>query len=560
MNDGNNTGKNRGKANKMSSSKTKYVRILGKEMSVDKLLSRLVLAAFALVLAGAAALVIAANYVLFPSMDDAVSDTIDQKFDLDTTFDFAAMANQGSISLEAIDINGELLSVEELGLLLEYKDTDMSLKGHLGDESFHLISNNEGMAASFESFNAGAYYGILFEKFEQQLENSVFSVDSDSEYALSEKEFNSLCDAVSRMQNLSGTKEEVSNSLKTIEETLRDTFEASSISDEQTNYNSIVVFGQKRNAKSRIFTINSADVIDFLEKLSARIKEPTESFDASLTYILEQINYTLGRQETEEITKEVILEYIDGAIEELKLKSENEDFELKIQISFVGQALSAVVIDLKLAKYEEPINLTVDLGAKPDKDQNIIAELTLPQLSEAAEGEEPVESKNVYRVEYMVEKTEKKTEVTLQYLETLDEGGVGEIRKDPVVVTLTLDKENKKVIFESAKEINNEDQAESEREILLSLEFDYADSKEAFSLTLKSVTVNGEPLEQLPAKITLVLKNKVEDIELPEHEAVMAMSAEEIKLLGEQMDAYIAQLKEKFKDLIPFIEEMQIAK
>jgi hypothetical protein len=163
-------------------------------------------------LVASAAYTAVANYVLFPDFDDALSNSLENKFDLGTEFDFASLKDAGKIELAMYpseeeakdsDIDKVIASISYNGL------AEMSAKLTVGDQIANAYLNEDAIAANLEEFNSGEYYGISFEDLADRLEGSFFDPDEESKHVqLTETQFEELEEMVETFLELRENEKE----------------------------------------------------------------------------------------------------------------------------------------------------------------------------------------------------------------------------------------------------------------------------------------------------------------------------------------------------------------
>ncbi len=168
------------------------------------------LVVFSLVAAASYAAV--TNYVLFPDFDEALANSLENKFDLGTEFDFSSLKDAGKIELAMYPSEEEAKDsdIDKVIASISYKRLDAaSMKLTVGDEVANAYLSEDAVAANLEGFNGGAYYGISLEDIVDRLEGSFLDPEEESDYVqLTEDQFDELLDTLETLLEMQENEKE----------------------------------------------------------------------------------------------------------------------------------------------------------------------------------------------------------------------------------------------------------------------------------------------------------------------------------------------------------------
>lgn len=502
-----------------------------------------VVVALAVVGTGVGAL--AANFVFFPSIDSAIEKAIEPKLDLGTKFDFADLAKEGKISIVADNIKDEIAAIDRAEVALSYTDKGAALFAALDEDEFNLILNEKGIAVNAEKFNDGDYYGVKFDDFIEELEDSVFG-PGNSDYSIPEETFEAIEDAWDEMQDLEKTSKDLEDDVKVVMNEVVKVWKKSDISDCKTDLFSVSVLGDSRFARNKTYEIDKDDVVEFLENLAEKFDDPSNKFDKAVDNLFESLESATGKMDAGDIADalEMLADQLDAS---------NQEFELVLTTAFSGTALSAVIVEYETEDKDNGTStegrLTVDFGKSGSKSLIVENEIVIKRT----DGQEH----NVSRFEYNVESKGGETAVTLAFITESEEesadalgelmGGATRTEKTSYVeATLELNRNNNEATLEITSE-GEENGTKKEKETLLSVSCDYVDKSSELSLTLDTLIFDGNDLmENIPADITVTVYKSADSVKLPKHENLFEMDNDDFEDLYTELEEHFTEKIEEW--------------
>lgn len=471
---------------------------------------------------------VASNFILFPEFEEALANTLEAKSEPLTEFDTNKFKEEGKTEI-AIDIP-EL----ELDATLSLSHSEKALQAALKTcgETFTVSYKDLNLAVAADGFNKGEAYGISLKKLRDNVMDSIFAANSGTDYEIDMDVINSVCDAVERFTE----PKEVSKEYERAYEFLTKVFEKSEMAkDAQISYSKLEVLGEERSGRSQTLTINQDYIVGLLDDYA-------EAFDSAKGKDLEAIEYVLEDIatvfDTDEPDIDDIVELIEDAADALEDMEELEDLEITYSVCYVGKYLSAVVasVEYKNKDLDADIEgvITVDFGAKPNKTNEIIFNVTLG--GEVAGEEAELSAEAVYDAKKDGDKIVYSATVELKAdipgEDKMEASGVAEI---------VLNADKKKAEMTVSATVMDEDMD------IMSAEFDLVDTKDKFSLSPKTIEVMGKEFE-VPCEITVTMYRKPDKIKANKYTNLLDMSEKEFKDLTKDLEKYAEDLMEDLMD------------
>lgn len=501
----------------------------------NKKLLKIIIPIFAAVVVVSAAVAILNNYVLFPRIDKALANSLEAKFNIGTSFDVTDLFKKGKIELFADGVRHSDTESSDLDLSLSYGGK--SAQGTLDFDGKHIdaVITQKGISASFSELESGERYGAYFEDIASALDGSFLNPENKAENALSRADYKKLLSVAQTLESSADKDGSDKKNALIVLSSVAKVFGESSVSDKEISYGGICVNGETRAARTVTFEFEKEDVVDLLERLetlfnspSDKLREATESLldNDALTKDIENLGYQLD-------TCEDLAKFI-GSIK--RLVGRMSDSEVKIEVAYVTNAVSAIVFECSIDKTTD-VELLIDLGEKPKKDKTVYASLLVSKQHSKSQSERK------YTFEYSVQSTKGVNAVSAVYAtSSFIKDGYGEERKDGEhSFKMTLDTQKDTASFELERaqnaEINGE-QTLSEKNSY-SIGCSMQDSRSAISFSLVEVSVDGEKIYEPTGAVSLTLSKKPDRIELGGFTELLKMKLEDSdKLAGEARSAF----------------------
>lgn len=509
--------------------------------TVKRIVIMAIAAVLALSLLGGGVYAIFYNFVLFPTMEDAIANALEAKFDFDFNFNFDSFADKGTFKLGVNDMSElglEGVGPIELAIASDMKKNAVGVFGTFNDDKISIFATEKGIALNENNFNNGTYYGISLDDFVEKLKKSIFGPDSDTEYALPTEAFDAIEQFFDGADELEDS--ELADDIVVIFDEIFKTFEDSEISEYETTYDKIKVLGEERSGKGRIYTIDEKKVEKLIKSFAEKLENPDKKLDEALDNIIGKIE----DESDVSIDLEDLAELIDEAADQVgKL-----DFEAEITVLCVGRALSAVLVDVSVEDVP-PIELTIDFGAKPKKDATI--KLALETSVDGAKAE--------FLLTYELKKEKGLNEIALTLDASAKDGentraikGEASIAFDSNKGTLTAEGEITQIADEFSFTYGAFGQCK------------YTDSKDTWSITPEKFgyyALDGDVEEEreefeMPIDVTFTLSTKTESLKLPKYENLLEYSEEDMENLIDKLEEFGIELAERYGELFGAFDDI----
>jgi hypothetical protein len=492
-------------------------------------------------LVASAAYTAVANYVLFPDFDDALSNSLENKFDLGTEFDFASLKDAGKIELAMYpseeeakdsDIDKVIASISYNGL------AEMSAKLTVGDQIANAYLNEDAIAANLEEFNSGEYYGISFEDLADRLEGSFFDPDEESKHVqLTETQFEELEEMVETFLELRENEKEYQKDMAVLLNTAEKAFKDSSLSEYEFSYGGIKVLGEERSARCKRYDFDLDDVADFVENLADEFDDPSPKLEKAVENLFDNDSSPFASIANGYDCDDIV-DALDALADKIDDIEENVDFT--VIFAYSGNAFSAIQVKAEVKDVMRCI-ATVDFGESPKKDKGIIVNV---DVTDVAHGN----GKMNIKLSTALEEDDDKSEARMTLCVDLPD------QKNEIVFSAEFDKADEKAIISAntkttLKQNGEEVTTESGEEELFKFTFKMLDSKSKFSLTVDELIANGEKADEIPGEITLSFYKKPDRTRMPRFVDVVDMKVRNFDNLCDDLLDYLEDLGEEYEDL-----------
>ncbi|MBQ7375709.1 MAG: hypothetical protein IJW52_02385 [Clostridia bacterium] len=479
------------------------------------------------------------NYVLFPDFDDALVNSLENKFDLGTEFDFASLSEAGKIELEMYpsDEEAEESDIDKVIASISYKGLEeASMKLIVGDEVANAYINEDAIAANIENFKDGAYYGIALEDIVDRLEGSFFDPEEESDYVqLTDEQFDELVDTLETIVEMKESEREYKKDAALLLETVKKAFKDSSLSEHDVSYGGIKIFGEERSARCKRYDFDLDDIADFLEKLADEFDDPSQSLEDAVENLFDNDSSPLASLVNGYDCDDIVDE-IDSLVDEIDSLDEEVDFT--VILAYSANAFTAIQIK---AEVEDVMSLiaTIDFGESPTKDKGIIVNVDVTDVAHN-------NGKMNIKLVTALEESDGKSEATMTLSVDLPE------QKNEIVFSAEFDKEDEKAVFSARtrnviKEGTEELTTESGEEELFKFSFDMLDTKSKFSLTVDELIASDGKAEGVDGNIILSFYKKPDRTRMPRFEDVVDMKVRSFDRLCDDLSDYLDDLGEEYE-------------
>ena len=481
------------------------------------------------------------NYVLFPDFDDALVNSLENKFDLGTEFDFASLSEAGKIELEMYPSEEEAKEsdIDKVIASISYKGLEeASVKLTIGDEVANAYISEDAIAANIENFKDGAYYGIALEDIVDRLEGSFFDPDEESDYVqLTDEQFEELLDMLETVIEMKESEKEYKKDAALLLETVEKAFKDSSLSEYEVSYGGIKIFGEERSARCKRYDFDLDDISDFLEKLADEFDDPSRALEDAVENLFDNDSSPLASLASGYDCDDIV-DAIDSLVDEID--GIDEEVNFTVILAYSANAFTAIQVK---AEVEDVMNLiaTVDFGESPTKDKGITVNVDVTDL---AQGNRKMNIKLVTALE----ESDDKSEATMTLSVDLPE------QKNEIVFSAEFDREDEKAVFSARtrntlKEGAEELTTESGEEELFKFSFDMLDTKSKFSLTVDELVASGEKAEGVDGNIVLSFYKKPDRTRMPRFEDLVDMKVRSFDRLCDDLLDYLEDLGEEYESL-----------
>lgn len=477
-----------------------------------------------------------AHFVFFPDADDALENALEPKLDLGTKFDLSDLLDRGRIELYASDLSEIGLNSNKFASTLTYTKDAADLYASLGGQNFHLVYNDKGVAFNAEKFDSDTYYGFATDGLAAALEDSFLDPDSDSENALSESEFESLLETVRDLEAIRENEGKYEDAADRVLGAIGDAFEASTLSQCETNYGGLVVFGAQRSARSRIYSFDNGDLVDFANKLSATFAQPDAKLLEAVELLLSVDEFRLGLEDTlgtgVEDCDDLALAFED--IAEL-LEASGDDWSAKLVLAYAGRAFTA--IQLRVVTPDAETLAVVDFGENPSRDK------TLKISVESSDNHGAV---RVFSLDYGVEKVDGKSVASLVLGTEERDDLYGDYDKTSYRFALTFDGGAGRASLKATEETEylfGGDEPIKDSSDMFEIMFKLEDKLTSLSLELDGARdAFGDEME-VGGSYKLTFSKFYGWVKLPEYKSVLTMDADDYDELYSDYSDYIAEFR-----------------
>ena len=481
------------------------------------------------------------NYVLFPDFEDALVNSLENKFDLGTEFDFAALSEEGKIELEMYPSEEEAKEseIDKVIASISYKGLEeASMKLTIGDEVANAYISENALAANIENFKDGAYYGIALEDIVDRLEGSFFDPEEESDYVqLTDEQFDKLVDTLETIIEMQESEKEYKKDVALLLETVEKAFKDSSLSEHEISYGGIKIFGGERSARCKRYDFDLDDIADFLEKLADEFDDPSRALEDAVENLFDNDSSPLASLVNGYDCDDIVDE-IDSWVDEIDSLDEEVDFT--VILAYSANAFTAIQIK---AEVKDVMSLiaTVDFGESPTKDKGIIVNVDVTDIAHD-------NGKMNIKLATALEESDGKSEATMTLSVDLPD------QKNEIVLSAEFDREDEKAVFSAKtrnviKEGAEELTTESGEEELFKFSFDMLDTKSKFSLTVDELIASGEKAEDVDGKIVLSFYKKPDRTRMPRFEDVVDMKVRSFDRLCDDLSDYLEDLGEEYESL-----------
>lgn len=480
------------------------------------------------------------NYVLFPDFDEALANSLENKFDLGTEFDFSALANEGKIELEMYpdeeekentDIDKVIASISYSGL------SEMSAKLTIGDEVANAYVSEDAIAANVEGFEDGKFYGISLKDIVERLEGSFFDPDQESDYVqLTDDQFDELEDMLENFIEMGENEKEYQKDVALLLGVIEKAFKESSLSEHEISYGGIKVFGEERSARCKRYDFDLDDIADFIECLADEFDDPSKRLEEAVKNLFDDdaspFAQILSGYDCDDIVDE-----LDDLVDEID--DIDEDMEFTVLLAYSSNAFTAIQVKAEIGE-EMTVIATVDFGESPKKEKGIVINVDVTSI--------PNNEKVSVRFSTELEEKDDGSEATMMLCVELPD------QKNEIVLSAEFDREDEKAIISAntkitVKEGDDELTTEADEQELFKFTFKMLDSKSKFSLTVDELVANGEKAEDIGGEITLSFYKKPDRTRMPGFEDLLDMKVRSFDRLCGDLEDYLEELGEEYEDM-----------
>lgn len=474
------------------------------------------------------------NFVFFPKTDEALENALESKLDIGTKFDLSDLLDRGRIELLATDLSDIGLNTNNFASTLTYTKDAADLYASLGGQNFHLVYNDKGVAFNAEKFDSDTYYGFAADGLAAQIEDSFLNPDNDSENALSESEFEALLETVRDLEAIRENEREYEDAADTVLEAIKDAFEASTLSQHETNYGGLMVFGEQRSARSRIYSFDNSDLVDFSSKLASAFENADGKLSEAVARLLSVDEFRFSLEDhigaSIEDCDDLALAFSD--IAEL-LETRGNKWSAKLVLAYVGRAFTA--IQLRVVTEESETLAVIDFGEHPSRDKDLKISV------ENVGGDDTAE---VFSIDYGVEKADGKSVVSLGIGFEERDDFYGDYDKTTYRFALTFDggagKASLKATEDTEYLFGGKEPIEDSSDIFEMI-FKLEDGMFSMSLELdKLIGAFGEE-QEIGGGYKLTLSKFYGRVKLPEYRNLLSMDAEDYDELCYDYNEYISE-------------------
>ena len=491
------------------------------------------------------------NYIGMPGILNGLGNTLEKKYSLNTVYDFSAMEKQGKLSAGVSFEEDNFAGMPEgdISLSASYKGPSAIATFHVYDETINSVSTKDELAVNIEDFNKGQYYGVSLKDFRENLEDSIFGPDSNSDYALSEEMFEFLCNVVEMTDEDNKDAKEMEKDMQIVLKYFDDIYKDSDISKAEKSYKAKEILGEKRSVRSETYTINEETVGELLDNLADGMEDAPKKVKDAAERLIEKTEDSLKTM----MGMDVSWKKLTKMMKEIADEFEMGDFEIRLEVCYVKTYVSALLINVASDDLEMEANITVDFGEKPVQNVNtsIVAEVEVDgetvfdgflKLLEEEKGK-----KTTYTLsgEVSVETTVDMADNRMDGVQQKNLTYAGEI-------VLVLDQSKKEASLSVSYSENMEDVE------VFTLILGYEDSKNELKFTFEELTF-GETFmdgysvtaEDLGMDIFVSFSTKPDKIPSVKYENILDWKTRDVNNLQEELEEFLTDLAEEYKDVLP---------
>ena len=319
-----------------------------------------------------------ANFVGMPDPLAALLRTIENKYVAETVFNMEKLSKEGKMETEIEFAKGNALSLPKgkLSFSASVKKRNALLTAQIYDERLEAYITKDEIAASISEMNDGKYYGVPFENFREDMEDSIFDPDDHSNYALDEATFEMLCRYV---EMLTGKKsdetKELEKDTKILLKLVNTAFRKSELSDTEKDYQPKEILGERRLVRTETYFINEDTVRSFLETLEEEMDEANTRTLYSYMEFRDRMNDMGHEFPSWQDLKKEIREEID--------KLDMGDLEIELNMHYKATYVSAIVITGTSEEEALDLTLTIDFGKDPTKSVDTLVDMSVSWKKES---------------------------------------------------------------------------------------------------------------------------------------------------------------------------------
>lgn len=479
------------------------------------------------------------NYVLFPDFDDALANSLENKLDFGTEFDFAALENAGKIELEMYpskeeakesDVDKVIASISYNGL------KEASMKLTIGDEIANAYINESSVAANIERFNDGKSYGISLEDIVDRLEGSFLDPDEESDYVqLTDAQFDELEDMLETLIEMKENEKEYQKDLAVLLDVIEDAFNNSTLSEHEVSYGGIKIFGEERSARCKRYDFDLDDIEDFVDCLADEFSEPSARLEKAVENLFDNDSSPFASI-AEGYDCDDIVDKLDELADSIKDIAEDVDFT--VILAYSSNAFTAIQVKAQI-KDTMDIIATIDFGESPKKDKGIIVNVDVTDVANN-------NGKMNVRLATELEEGDSKSEARMILSVDLPEN------KNEIVLSAEFDRAKEKAVFSAntkttIKEGGEELTTEAGEEELFKFTFKMLDTKSKFSLTVDELISGGEKAEDIDGEIILSFYKKPDRTRAPKFTDLVDMKVRDFDRLVDDLLDYLEDLGEDYE-------------
>ena len=499
------------------------------------------------------------NFLFFPDADEALENALESKIDLGTKFDISDLLDRGKIEVQATGVSELGLEAEKFNGTLTYTKNAASLNALLDNQEFNFVYTDKGVAFNAQKFESDKYYGASFKDLVAQVEGSFLNPESDSVNSLSEYEYEEFLETVKDLEAVRENEKEYEKAAETVLEAIEKAFEESTLSEYETNYGGLTVFGEVRSARCRIYSFDNGDLLDFATKLAATFENPDAKLSEAVDKLLavEEFRYELEDRIGASLENcDEVAEMLADTVE--LLEAMDEPWSAKLVLAYVGRAFTA--IQLRVATEDGETLVVIDFGEHPSRDRDLVVEIETKDNSGAT---------NTLRLDYGVEKADGKSVATFSVgMKEREDAYSADYDKTTYRYSFTFDDAAGKASLKATEETEylfGGDEPIVDSSDMFEVIFKLDDSYTSLTLELdKIIGAFGEE-EEIDLDYKITLSKFYGWIKLPEYENVLLMDADDYDDVYSDFDEYYTEFIDSYvggfdiSDLLSGIELPDLA-